>query len=181
MSLFDQPVGYSPLVPTTAPNTAAPKSHKARPPQKPKKPMAEWLLRKLELDGIIDNSKAGPSATRKCIAISCPHCRRPIMRGLMGLPCAWPVDVEPTPLSGAGEALALLTGIKTYELRWMYDHYEVDYREVSKLHHRPASANQGFDILVEHRCGLPQTWPTMLSQLPHPHAESEALPDEPPF
>lgn len=145
--------------------------------------MAEWLLRKLEEDGVIDNSLEGPAATRRCTAILCPRCRRSVMRGIMGLPCPWPVDAEPCPLSGEGEALALLIGLKTYELRWMWDHLEIDYREVSKLHWRPASDNQGFDILVEHRCKMPPTWPTMLSQLPQGRDELENLPDDapPPF
>jgi hypothetical protein len=145
--------------------------------------MPEWLARKLENDGVIDFSHAGPPATRRTRAILCPGCRRPIMRGLMPLPTPWPVDADPTPLSSLGEALALLAGVKTYELSWSFDHYEIRHREWSMVTYGPADTLKESDVLGAHNCRVPTSpaWPTKPSLVPDPNVVEAPLPDEPPF
>jgi hypothetical protein len=168
VSLFDVPAGVSEQLPQARPAKRA-------------EPMPNWLSRRLETLGHLDHSKPGPPATRKARAIFCPRCHQSVMRGLLAMPTPWSVDVDPTPLTAEGEALAMLAGISTYKLQWIRDRYEIDKRDVSKIGFKPVTYNQGFDVLAEHHCGIPADWPTQPSQVPDPRDEHQLLPDEPPF
>ena len=86
------------------------------------------MLRRLEAAGHID---AQTGATRRTRAMYCPNCHHGIMRGLTSPPTSWPADVDPIPLSPLGEVLALMAGIRTYELRWVGDHYDLERRDAT--------------------------------------------------
>jgi hypothetical protein len=77
-----------------------------------------------------------------------------------GLECR----ADPQPLTDYGEALALLAGRDTFELRWIGDHYEIAGRDYFRIRGSPAGS-MGIDVLVAHDCELADQWPTMQSRL----------------
>lgn len=165
-SLFDTPVD-NPGQPTLP---GIPVGYGFKPVGKSTKPETPgWLKRHLQNEGLVDFSKDGPPATAKTQSIWCPNCHRPIMRGLRPMPTPWAVDADPEPLTPDGEALALLAGVRVFMLRWIYGHYEIDWRDETKYRLFPRSANQGFDVLSEHACGARHTWPHQKRQTPDPY------------
>lgn len=146
------------------------------------RPMNDFLespmARRLIKAGLMD---AETGATRRARAVACPSCRRGVMRGIDRAFGGKVVMAEPTPLSNLGEALALMAGRVTVELRWLGDRYEIDRRDHFRIRGSPAETH-GIDILVVHECEL-STGP------PLPHTDSTLsddirpvpLPDNPPF
>lgn len=108
----------------------------------------DWLKRRLEMAGLLDPNTG---ATRRARARLCESCRRPIMRGITADHGGRSADADPTPLSPVGEALALIAGRQTLELRWT-DKYELDLRDKFRIEGQPAGTD-GIDVLVEHQCG----------------------------
>jgi hypothetical protein len=91
------------------------------------------------------------------------------------------LTADPQPQSALGEAVALMTGRATVELRWRYDHYEIARRDHFRIRGSPAGTN-GLDVLIVHECDreyggllsgtVSQTWKPSTATI---------LPDEPPF
>jgi hypothetical protein len=139
-------------------------------------PMPDWLIRRLDEAGYID---ARLQASRKARALPCPRCGQPLLRGLDADICARTVDTDPYPLAAESEALALLMHIRTFELRWYGDHYELDSRDRWRIAGRPAT-RPDVDVLAEHRCGQP-TLPRRTGALRTGRPTRTVLPDECPY
>jgi hypothetical protein len=88
-------------------------------------------------------------------------------------------DVEPAPLSRLGEALALMSGRRTYTLAWRGDRYEIDHRHREQIAGSPAESRAGVDVVVEHLCRAEEL-PTGESRITLPRPAG-VLPEEPPF
>jgi hypothetical protein len=91
-----------------------------------------------------------------------------------GLECR----ADPQPLTNFGEALALMAGRDTFELRWIGDHYEIAIRDHFRIRGSPAGS--GVDILVAHDCELADDWPTMQSAFSG-YVAPETIGNNPPF
>jgi len=134
--------------------------------------------RRLIRAGLMDEPTG---ATRRARAVRCESCHRAVMRGICADYAGYVVDADPTPLSRTGEALALMAGRTTVELRWIGDRYEIDLRDHFRIRGSPAGT-QGVDVLVRHDCEL-ATGP----QLPHMEStlrddiRPTILPENPPF
>jgi hypothetical protein len=130
--------------------------------------MPQWLVDRLDQAGWID---AATAASRNTAARTCTGCRKPVLRGLTAFPMAISVDVDPWPLTAAAEAVCLLMGRATYELRHLHPHYDLDSRDQWRRKERPAGASPGVDVLAAHQCGVPPPLPwaaTMLKEPPKP-------------
>ena len=139
-------------------------------------PMPAWLVRRLDEAGYID---AAMGAGRKARALTCPTCHQPLLRGLDADMCARTVDADPYPLAPESEALALLMRIRTFELRWCGDHYELDHRDRWRIRGRPATRDD-VDVLAAHRCGMARL-PRRTGVLRAGRVTRTVLPEEPPF
>ena len=139
-------------------------------------PMPAWLVRRLDAAGYID---AAMGASRKARALTCPTCRQPLLRGLDADMCARTVDADPYPLAPESEALALLMGIRTFELRWYGDHYELDARDRWRIAGRPATLPD-VEVLAGHRCGAARL-PRRTGVFRVGRLTRTVTPEEPPF
>jgi hypothetical protein len=139
--------------------------------------MPPWLVARLEADGRIDRTTR---ATRRARVVACERCREPIFRGLDADWCALSRDCDPRPLDQLEEALALLNGSRTFELRWLGDHYELDMRDQFRIAGTPALSKVGVDVLVEHDCHRASLGGCAQSMIP-PRPGSIPLADSPPF
>lgn len=95
--------------------------------------------------------------SRSARARHCPKCGRVIMSGLDGDLCAFSVDVEPQPVDRYGEALALLSGRRSYSIRRVAGHYEIDERCAIRI---AANSADDVEVLITHICGQPFTAPS---------------------
>jgi len=93
----------------------------------------------------------------------CPTCRRTVVN-LADADTGLPVVADRKPLSKLGEALALVGGCDTFELRWVAGRFELAGRDQFRIRGTPPGSNR-VDILVRHDCELAGQWPTMKSQL----------------
>lgn len=103
---------------------------------------------------------ANPRADRGIRAIHCPRCRAPIVTGTDADYCAEVIQADTTPLSAAGEMIALLGGRTTYTI-------EKPLTGCARLFRRnpPRIARQKpgapdkpwrkYDVLAQHECGKP--------------------------
>lgn len=114
-------------------------------------PMANWLLRKLMVDGVI-----GPGGiTRKAKPRRC-KCRALILAGLdHPTTCAIERRVDPDPLTPLGEALALVEGRYTISLNHEAGAYVLNQRYALQIQTWPAGTRASEDILRQHRCSTP--------------------------
>lgn len=112
--------------------------------------LPDWLRRRLVQAGVMDDETG---ATRKARAEFCGGCGAVVMVGIDGDLAGSVATCDPTPLSPTGEALALLAGRGTFELRWIGGRYELDRRDAFRIRGSPAGTN-GIDILVRHDCEL---------------------------
>lgn len=122
------------------------------------------------------------TATRRARAVLCRHCRRAVMLGITAIPGGLTIQADPSPLSRLGEALALMTGRRTVELRWVGDRYEIDLRDHFRIRGSPAGTN-GVDVLVVHDCAQAQGLPFVYAEsvLRDHELRSIPLPIDPPF
>jgi hypothetical protein len=88
------------------------------------------------------------------------RCGARILVGLDADRCALRADVDPTPLSALGEALAHLEGRRTYALNPDGGRIVLDYRDAGRIAHRPAGTGR-FDVMAEHRCHQPTNLPNL--------------------
>lgn len=82
----------------------------------------------------------------------CPQCRAPVLAGLDADNCALAVRADPTPIGEIGEAIALLTGRRTFDLIGTGGDKKLYLRE----EHNIKSARK-YLVFLEHRCGRPLT------------------------
>lgn len=101
-------------------------------------------------------SSLGGLVSRAAQAGLCGNCRAPIMRGLDGDVAAFLVTVDPNPLDPLGEALALLAGRATFELRWQHGRYELEHRDAWSITARPAGTHPRLDVVAAHTCRTPR-------------------------
>lgn len=101
----------------------------------------------------------------------CPTCSNRILTGLDADWAACRADVDPTPLTALGEALAHLEGRRTYALVVDGARHVLDYRDAGRITHRPAGspAARRLDVLPEHRCGSISNLPTTTSFIVRNH------------
>jgi hypothetical protein len=141
--------------------------------------LPEWLARRLDAAGLMDISTG---ATRSARVAICVACQARVLRGLCADWGGWSVDADPEPLSALGEALALMAGRPTYELRWLGDRYELDGRDQFRISGAVAGTRAGLDVLVGHQCDgaeLPRARTMLRDQLWWTHAAR--TPEEAPF
>ena len=107
--------------------------------------MPAWLRRALEVAGRLD----ADGVRRKARPGRCRECGAEILTGLDADRCAMPARVDPVPVDGWGEAVALLDGRASYELT---TGLELDYRDDFRI-----SAPRRYPVLVAHVCNSPPT------------------------
>lgn len=85
---------------------------------------------------------------------TCRHCRAPVLTGLDEDLCAFHATTDPNPLTALGEALALLAGRRTYELRrrgenrlglYRRDRWQIQGRQAGDQHF----------VVADHQCDTP--------------------------
>lgn len=110
---------------------------------------------------------------------ACKKCGATILTGLDADIAALKVEIDPTPITPLGEAVALLQGRSTYQLHTA--------RGARQIHHRNdwnITAPRTRPVYPAHRCGHPlddhldTTWTTPPPQPPAPTTPQE---DTPPF
>lgn len=77
----------------------------------------------------------------------CPTCKRPVLTGLDADHLALKATCDPTPLTALGEAVALITGRRTYTLTPGKDRKELDYRDEWRIANPTKNP-----ILASHQC-----------------------------
>ena len=91
--------------------------------------------------------------TRHIQAERCRQCRADVLRGLDDMWAAGPIEVDPTPLSPLGEALALLAGRRTIACEHWHG-LRFTRRSHWQITSRPAGTFRG-DVYASHLCGAP--------------------------
>lgn len=110
--------------------------------------------------------------TRHLTADRCRGCRADILRGLNDDWCAWTIEVDPTPLSPLGEALARLAGRSTVACEsWGGAGPKLSRRGHHQITGRPAGSGR-FDVLATHLCGAPAL-PSAPSTFTKPNPSSD--------
>lgn len=111
--------------------------------------------------------------TRHIQAERCPDCRADILRGLNDTVAASSIDVDPTPLSALGEALAILAGRSTVACEsWGGSGARFTRRGHHQITSRPAGTFRG-DVYATHLCGS-----TPLPSIPSTFAKPAARTDD---
>lgn len=111
-------------------------------------PASDWLLEHLVTAGHLTETGISRRArVRRC------HCRARILVGLDDIVAAFEARCDPTPLTALGEALAAVTGRRTWALRREGARYVLDPRTADDIAAWPAGTRQREDVLAEHVCG----------------------------
>ncbi|GLE59555.1 hypothetical protein NJBCHELONAE_48680 [Mycobacteroides chelonae] len=84
----------------------------------------------------------------------CSSCRASVLHALCG---GWPTYLDPSPINAQGEAVALVSGLTTYELVTVEDGREPVWRHAARI--RKPWPSRWF-VHADHRCGF--TWPPTL-------------------
>lgn len=114
---------------------------------------------------------SNPRADRGIRAIHCPRCRAPIVIGTDADYCAEVIQADASPLSAAGEMVALLGGRTTYTIQKPFTGCARLFRRTATRIKRqsPGKPNRPwhqYDVIAKHVCGKPiaetLTIPTML-------------------
>lgn len=105
-----------------------------------------WLL-------VLGRNEPGGAMARPARASMCPSCGAHRIHGLDADWAALPAKVDPRPLTALGEALAIVSGLRTYDLGRYGSGYQLDYRDQGHVQSRPAGSGRS-DVLAEHRCHL---------------------------
>ena len=139
--------------------------------------LPEYVVRRLERMGLRDPDTG---ATRRAVDRYCLVCRAHVMRGIDRPFGGMSRDLDPEPLSRLGEALALMSGRRTFTLRWIGDRYEIDSRDSFSIRGSPAGSVVGCDVLVEHVCGADEL-PHGPTQIVDSRPLAAPLGNDPPF
>lgn len=145
-------------------------------PGNPRRPIPDWLLRRLDAQGLLDLD-AGASRTAR--PARCAGCGAWVIRALDGDVLARAVDADPEPLAAVGEAAALLHRIPTYRLWRLAGRWQLDRRDRWTIRGQVAGALKDSDVLAQHRCRGPRL-ARAPSNVPEPVSPAQ-LPDQPPF
>lgn len=108
---------------------------------------------------------------------TCQHCGRRIVEAASddtGLPHV----LDPRPLSGVGEVLAILAGRATFDIRMWGGRLTLGRRDQFRIRGAPAGSKR-VDVVVEHEC-QPDDLPRMRSAVNMPDTKPVELID-PPF
>ncbi|MDQ1738087.1 MAG: hypothetical protein QOH56_4338 [Pseudonocardiales bacterium] len=120
--------------------------------------------------------------SRKARGRICRRCQRPVMVGLDADLGGMPTACDLTPLTPMGEVAALFNGQPTFSLEWLFDHYEIDFRDSHRILGSPAGSSPKADVLALHRCDTQfNESQTADSKVINPNIEKGATPDECPF
>lgn len=138
--------------------------------------LPDYVVAHLVAQGLRDGDTG---AMRRARAAYCVRCHALVMRGIDAPMAGMSRDVEPAPLSRLGEALALMSGRRTYTLAWRGDRYEIDWRDRWQIQGSPAESRAGVDVVVEHDCDAAEV-PTGETRIALPQSAG-VLPDQPPF
>lgn len=142
--------------------------------------MPTWVIDHLDV-----TTGARPGAAHATLG-RCPTCHGPVLRGLDNHPYgAFDATVDPVPLTAAGEAVALLTGLGTYELL----HEGAGYRRLWRrgryqIAARPAGATDhgrlAYDVYPAHTCQPATRWLPLATRSAFDPPD-HAIPDHCPF
>ncbi|MGO4984792.1 hypothetical protein [Collinsella sp. Sow4_E3] len=116
--------------------------------------------------------------TRHIQAERCRRCRADVLRGLDDMWAAGPIEVDPTPLSALGEALALLAGRRTIACEHWHG-LRFTRRGRWQITSRPAGTFRG-DVYASHLCGAPAL-PSIPSNFAKPVVDDDLPGAPPPF
>jgi hypothetical protein len=135
------------------------------------------MVDRLDRAGWID---AGTGAGRQARATKCRDCHAAVIRGLTAFPMAVSVDADPHPLTQQGEAVCLILGRATFELRYLLGGtYDLDDRDRWRRKGRPAGLSKQVDVLARHMCNRPPPPPYAATMLREP--DHNDTPEEPPY
>lgn len=143
---------------------------------------SHWLAQHLVDSGAM----TAEGVTRRARGRTCRKCRAPILAGLDGDSCAQSVEVDPTPLTAIGEAMALLGGRGTWQLVRRgggRDGHELIRRDRDLIRSWPAGLTEGraYDVLPRHKCRDNSLDQFMMPSRFETKADYAALSDDPPF
>lgn len=79
---------------------------------------------------------------------TCTRCNAPVLAGLDADNCAFAARVDMTPISATGEAVALLTGRRTFDLVGGGGEKKLYIREDHNI-----KSDRRYLVFAEHRCG----------------------------
>lgn len=133
------------------------------------------IVKRLHADGTIDPATG---TTRRARPARCSRCKAWVVRGYGADWCSLAVDADPDPLDAIGEALALIAGRATFELRIVGGRPELRRRDRWMIAGHPAGSDKT-DILAGHDCDKPLKLSHTGSRLPVPKQDL-ALPEQPP-
>lgn len=125
--------------------------------------------------------KPGSQFRRNVRSGTCNRCGWAVLRGMDADRAALEVICDPEPLTATGEALALLSGRRTYALRMVGTEYHLNPRDQFNIGGE-AAGGPGPDVLLNHKCHLRLQFPTtgkaarIFDQLVR-----DSLPLDPPF
>lgn len=118
-----------------------------------------------------------PTRGRGCRHTKCLVCQSDVLAGFDEDRCALAVVVDPAPLTALSEALALLDGRRSYELKRLNQGLALWYRDWHDISARPASdANI---VMTDHKCGAAKLPSVEIK--PAPKKEGLPYDAEPPF
>ncbi|MUL39612.1 hypothetical protein FZ103_00185 [Streptomonospora sp. PA3] len=103
----------------------------------------------------------------------CKKCRAPVLAGYDADICALSVQIDPTPITEIGEAIALMEGRTTYDLTTSRGRKEIHHRAEHNI-----SAPRRGPVYPAHICGRPMT--EHAAPMPAPVA-AEPAGDRPPY
>lgn len=90
--------------------------------------------------------------SRRARPHACPNCHALTIVGLDHDRSALTVRADPSPLSPAGELIALLTGRPTYSLHPHGNRYEINPRSQWAITSTPAGTLTSCDVVAAHQC-----------------------------
>lgn len=112
--------------------------------------MQQWIEQHLIDQGVISASGIG----RRVVLRRCRACSVWTFQGLDADTMAGEAVTELYPLDALGEATALFGGLKTYNLTYRGDHYELDWRNPIEVQGNAPGSQVGVDVVHEHKCGV---------------------------
>lgn len=112
--------------------------------------MEKWLKDQLVAQGKITPRGVG----RRASVRPCPRCGAWTFQGLDADVCAGEAMTDLGPLDPFGELVARTAGIETYNLRWLGDRYELDFRDHYEIEGNPPGTRPNVDVVAGHRCGI---------------------------